>query len=117
MTRTDQKLLFTALGFMAVLLNDTPQDKQALRATALAGLIESFCMSVVPEAFAGSNPETSFDLRQRMAYVIASITKVHHECHPHDLNQHDFTPEEIALHWPSAYALAAVSINITSKDS
>ena len=117
MVQLDQKVFFTSLGFLAVLITETPQDKQASRATALAGLIESFCMSVVPEAFVGNNPETSFDIRQRMAYGIASITKVHHECHPHDLNQHDFTPEEIALHWPSAHALAAMSINITSKDS
>ena len=51
MTRIDQKLLFTALGFLVVILNDAPKEKQALRAAAIADLIESFCMGAVPEAF------------------------------------------------------------------
>lgn len=51
MTRTDQKILFTSLGFLAVILNDAPKDRQAMRATAIANLIESFCRAAVPEAF------------------------------------------------------------------
>ena len=42
MTRTDHQVLFTALGFLAVILSDVPHDKQAQRATAIAGLIEFF---------------------------------------------------------------------------
>jgi hypothetical protein len=34
MTRTDHKILFTALGFLAVILDNAPRDKQALRATS-----------------------------------------------------------------------------------
>ena len=117
MTHTDHKVLFTALGFLAVILNDTPRDKQALRATAIAGLIESFCMAAVPEAFDGDDTENVSDVRERMAYVIASIVKVRGECHPHDLKDHDFTPDEIARHWPMAHALACVSLNIEPKDS
>ena len=52
MTRTDRQILFTALGFLAVILrDDLPQDKRALRATSIAELIEAFCMSALPEAF------------------------------------------------------------------
>lgn len=51
MTRTDHKVLFTALGFMAVVLQDVPLDKQALRATVVARLIESFCVTALPDAF------------------------------------------------------------------
>jgi len=53
MKRLDHRIIFTALGFMAVVLSDLPQDKQALRATSIARLIESFCMTSLPEAFAG----------------------------------------------------------------
>lgn len=51
MTRTDQKVLFTALGFLAVVINDVPGDGRAARATALADLIEGFCKTMVPDAF------------------------------------------------------------------
>jgi hypothetical protein len=51
MTRTDHKVIFTALGFLAVILNDVPRDKQALRASAIASLIEGFCKATIPEAF------------------------------------------------------------------
>jgi hypothetical protein len=117
MTRTDHKAIFTALGFLAVILHDVPQDKQALRATAIAGLIESFCMATVPEAFGDHPAEDTFSVPQRMAYVIASIVKVHGECRPHDLKDQEFTPDQIARHWPAAYALACVSLNIEPKDS
>lgn len=43
MSQLDQKTFFTALGFLAVILNNTPNDKQAQRAIALAQLIEEFC--------------------------------------------------------------------------
>ena len=49
----DHRVLFTALGFLAVVLNDVPQDKQALRARALAKLIEEFCAGELPEYFYG----------------------------------------------------------------
>jgi hypothetical protein len=51
MTRTDHKIIFTALGFLAVILDNVPRDKQALRATGLAQLIEAFCATSVPDAF------------------------------------------------------------------
>lgn len=51
MTRTDYKVIFTALGFLAVILDNVPRDKQALRANTLAHLIESFCATSLPEVF------------------------------------------------------------------
>jgi hypothetical protein len=51
MTRMDHKIIFTALGFLAVILDNVPRDKQALRATTLAGLIESFCITSLPDVF------------------------------------------------------------------
>jgi hypothetical protein len=59
MTRTDHKMIFTALGFLAVVMNDVPPDNHAMRATAIAKLIESFCMVSVPEAFGGGETGTS----------------------------------------------------------
>jgi sirohydrochlorin ferrochelatase len=45
----------TALGFLAVILKDVEQDKQALRAKTIGRLIESFCMVTVPDALGVSN--------------------------------------------------------------
>jgi hypothetical protein len=57
MTSTDYKVLFTALGFLAVILDNVPRDRQALRATTLAQLIEAFCASSVPDALASEAVE------------------------------------------------------------
>jgi hypothetical protein len=116
MLQLDRKIFFTALGFLTVILNDVPKDKQALRATAIASLIESFCMATVPDAF-GDDTENVSDASERMVDAIASIIKANGECHPHNLKDQGFTPDEIARHWPSAYALACVSLNIEQKDS
>ena len=115
MTRTDHQILFTALGFLAVILSDVPQDKRALRATAIAGLIESFCRSAVPEAFEDRGAEDDFSVRERMASVIADIIRDDGKCSPRELKVHGFTPNEIARHWPMAYALARVSLNSKPK--
>jgi hypothetical protein len=116
MTHTDYKVIFTALGFLAVILNDVPKDKQALRATAIASLIESFCMATVPEAF-GDDADNASNVRERMVDAIAGIIKTNGTCHPHKLEDQGFTPDEIARYWPSAYALACVSLNIEQRDS
>jgi hypothetical protein len=56
MTSADRQILFTALGFLAVILrNDVPHEKQALRAMAIADLIEAFCRSALPEQFKEEN--------------------------------------------------------------
>jgi len=59
MTRTEYKVVFTALGFLAVLLSDAPNDRQAQRVVAITDLIESFCINAVPEAFACEAGEPS----------------------------------------------------------
>lgn len=52
MSRTDRQLVFTALGFLAVIVReDVPHECQAMRALAIADLIEAFCRSSLPEAF------------------------------------------------------------------
>lgn len=54
MTQTDYKVLFTALGFVAVVLGDEGvPENQAQRAKRFAQLIEFFCRQTVPEAFEG----------------------------------------------------------------
>ena len=49
MTRTDHQIIFSALGFLAVILSDVPQEKQAVRAKAIAKLIEDFCVNNIKE--------------------------------------------------------------------
>ena len=48
----DQKTFFTALGFVAVVMSDVPQDRQAERAVAIAKLMEAFCIMVATEGVA-----------------------------------------------------------------
>ncbi|MET4072596.1 hypothetical protein ABID58_007425 [Bradyrhizobium sp. S3.2.6] len=57
MTRIDHKIIFAALGFLAVILDNVPRDKQALRATSLAQLMEAFCAASVPDAFMSEAPQ------------------------------------------------------------
>ncbi len=52
MSPADRQLLFTALGFLAVIVrDDVPHDRQAMRALAIADLIEAFCRATLPEHF------------------------------------------------------------------
>jgi hypothetical protein len=50
------------------------------------------------------------EAQQRMANAIIKIIKEKGECQPHDLRGKGFTADEIARHWPMAYALAEVEI-------
>lgn len=63
----------TALGFLAVLLKDVPEEKQASRAKAIGRLIESFCWVTVPDALGASN-ENIFD-ESDPAIIDAAIEK------------------------------------------
>ena len=49
MTRTDQKILFTALAFLAVVMRgkDVSSGEAAEQIRALSGLIESYCADVI----------------------------------------------------------------------
>ncbi len=49
MTHIDKRTFFASLGFLAVILNDTPKGKQAHRAAAIAQLIEEFCSAPISE--------------------------------------------------------------------
>ncbi len=52
MTRTDFKVLFTALGFLAVVMKgENANNDGADKARKLAGLIEEFCIVTHPEQF------------------------------------------------------------------
>jgi len=75
MAQIGQKVFFMALGFLAVILNDTPKDKQALRAAAIAGLIESFCMSAVPGEFYDKTATDVVDVHDHMAYTMTDIVE------------------------------------------
>ena len=119
MTANDHKILFTALGLLAVILKDEPVKHQATRALAIAELIESFCRETVPDAFGDQgSAENHMAAKHRMASVIADIIKTEGTCSPHELKNHGFTPNEIGLYWTMAYALACLSLNIQpSMDS
>jgi len=52
MTQTDYKVLFTALGFIAVTMQGDAGQDGAAKARAFAGLIEGFCRAELPEACA-----------------------------------------------------------------
>jgi len=77
MTETDLRLLCTALGFTAVVMQGEKllKDESASRAVGLAKLIEEFCHASVPEAFgrADTDSETRLPIAERMANVIVAI--------------------------------------------
>lgn len=52
-----RELLFTALGFTAVAMQDGPTAGAADRARAFAALIEDFCRRALPEAFEETRAE------------------------------------------------------------
>jgi len=62
MTRTDSKILFTALGFLAVVvMGESAKKDGAKRAMALAGLIEAFCHTAHPDLFIDNAPDDAID--------------------------------------------------------
>ena len=78
MTRTDQKILFTALAFLAVLMKgeDTERKDEAQKVVTLAEYIEAFCVErigdLMPQPPEASAEETDAlikrhiqDLKQR----------------------------------------------------
>ena len=52
-----RELLFTALGFTAIAMQDSPSAATADRARAFAALIEDFCRQALPEAFEATRAE------------------------------------------------------------
>ena len=120
MTRTDLRVMCTALGFMAVTLKGEklPKNDAALRATVFARLIEEFCLTSVPEAITdeeanpASTPERIDDTAERMTDAIVEIYKDIGGCLPQDLQNKGFTPTQIEQHWALANALARVQLNM-----
>ena len=100
MTRTDLRVMCTALGFMAVALKGEklPKSDMALRANVVARLIEQFCLTSVPEAITdeGANAaSTSDNTAECMADAIVEIIKDIGDCLPQDLQDKEFTPAQI----------------------
>ena len=126
MTFIDSRLLFTALGFTAVVVQGGrfPKEEGAKRAIQFASLIEAFCRDSIPEAFEGNGPPHAVDLvptesqsifaiAQRMATAIVALYREQGGCLPQDLQAKGFTPEEVERQWPMANALAQVALKIT----
>ncbi len=63
MTRDDFRLLFTALGFLAVAMKGKKADgDKAKQVHAMAGLIEAFCRTAHPDMFLGEADEGAAEL-------------------------------------------------------
>lgn len=115
MTPTDLRVLCAALGFTAVAMQrgQSPKKESALRAVALAGLIEEFCRATLPDVFGepGENGQPD-DRRLDTQFAVAGIYRETGGCLPHDLIARGFTHDEIDRHWPMAKALALVELKI-----
>ncbi|MDX2028387.1 MAG: hypothetical protein SFW62_07105 [Alphaproteobacteria bacterium] len=117
MTSIDLKTLCHALGFTAVVMKDGVSQKNgAARATGLAGMIEEFCRTALPNSFSEnsetSNPGGKFPLAQRMASTIVELYQAQGGCSPHDLLERGFSRDDVSRYWPLAKALAFVEMNI-----
>ena len=51
-TEIDRKIMFTALGFIAVVMSDSAKEDRGATSRTMAALIEKHCRQTVPEAFA-----------------------------------------------------------------
>jgi hypothetical protein len=122
MTRTDFKVLFTALGFAAVVVHGKGKSStdNHTRALSLSIFIEEFCRAHVPEAFGedAATQATRLQIVERMTDSIVSITReTGKQCEPHELKDKGFTDDEITQYWAMAFALASVQLGIEPKDS
>jgi hypothetical protein len=59
MDRRDFRLICTALGFAVVVMQDGADNALTDRAQALAGLIESYCLTTQPDAVAALDVDQS----------------------------------------------------------
>ena len=60
--------------------------------------------------------DTRYEPAGRMAAVIIEVTQEKGGCMPQDLNDREFTPEEVARHWHMAKSLAAVELKLMSAN-
>jgi hypothetical protein len=114
--------------FIVGLVNDN-QKQEPLLENALAALesvseegltfaSEQAVEHAVTELRKHRKPESAAQsVLDRMALVIADKVQSSGDCKPHELRSLGFSPEEIARHWPMAYALARVSLDSEPKDS
>lgn len=65
MRSVDQKTLFTALGFLAVVLQDETLDKRAIRAKAIAELMDQFCAEATSERYVDLRAENPHPAQSR----------------------------------------------------
>lgn len=79
MTRDDHKILFKALGFLAVIVRDVPADKQAARAQALATLMENFCFSTEAESSATPPAEDRAEALQGIFTSLVNDNRANHQ--------------------------------------
>jgi hypothetical protein len=110
--RNDRKVLFTALGFLAVILKGESGADQGKHALELADLIESFCRFHLPDAFESQPDSTDASSLDHVTSVITDILNSKGTCSRQDLRDHGFAEDEIERHWRMAYALACVAFNI-----
>ncbi|MDX2028076.1 MAG: hypothetical protein SFW62_05525 [Alphaproteobacteria bacterium] len=123
MTPRDLRLLCTALGFTAVVMQGGKISKKegAQRAADFATLIEEFCRLTLPDAIDDGKPKIEdlarlgagkFATAERMATAIVTLMKAKGDCQPVDLIAKGFTHDDIDQHWPMAKALAHVELNM-----
>jgi hypothetical protein len=114
--------------FIVGLVNDN-QKQEPLLENALTALesvseegltftTEQAVEHAVTELRKRRKPEGAADsVLDRMASAIEEKIQSSGDCKPHELRPLGFSPDEIARHWPMAYALACVSLDIEPKDS
>jgi hypothetical protein len=114
--------------FIVGLVNDNHKHEPllenaltALEAVSEEGLTfttEQAVEHAVAELRKRRKPESATEsVLDRMALVIAEKVQSSGDCKPHELRPLGFSPDEIARHWPMAYALARVSLDSEPKES
>jgi hypothetical protein len=114
--------------FIVGLVNDNQKQEPLLEDTlaALEAVIEEGLTFASEQAIEHAvtglrkrrKPEGAADsVLDRMVQTIADVVQSSGDCKPHELRSLGFSPDEIARHWPMAYALACVSLDIEPKDS
>lgn len=87
MTRTDQQVLFAALGFLAVLVKgDNAKQDGASRAISMAKLIEAFCEASLPEIAATRAASDKADVLDKLIDLLKDNLNETHEARlPEDM--------------------------------
>lgn len=78
----DRRILFTALGFVAIASKGGRAADQSEQVLAMADLIETFCRLRVPEAFDDDAAPVDNSKRDSMVAAIADIMRADGRCSP-----------------------------------